>query len=70
MKYESLHKLSPRETEALILYARGRSLEEIGEAMVVTARTAESHLKHARSKLGITKRSELFDYAVKAGVLA
>ena len=41
------------------LVAEGRSNKEIAAALVVSQRTAESHVEHILTKLGFTSRSQV-----------
>jgi len=51
--------LSSRELEVARLVAAGLTDKEIGRALKVTARTAETHLANIRNKLGLRSRSEV-----------
>lgn len=42
--------LGPREQEAIALYATGRSILEVAEAMATTGETVKSYIKRARRK--------------------
>jgi DNA-binding CsgD family transcriptional regulator len=52
-------QLTPREREVASLAARGHSNREIAERLFISARTAENHLYHAYTKLGVTDRAAL-----------
>jgi DNA-binding CsgD family transcriptional regulator len=54
-----LEALTPRELQTAELAAAGRSNREIADALVVTVKTVEWHLKHTYGKLGISSRGEL-----------
>ena len=54
-----LEALTPRELQTVGLAAEGRSNREIAEALFVTVKTVEWHLKHSYGKLGISSRREL-----------
>jgi DNA-binding NarL/FixJ family response regulator len=49
--------LSPREREVLVLVARGRSNDEIAEALVLSVRTVERHVANIYTKLGLSGRT-------------
>ncbi len=57
--------LTKRETEVLSLLAAGCSNAEIGERLYISRRTAEHHVAHIISKLGLRSRSEAAAYAVR-----
>ena len=49
--------LSPREAEVLIWVARGRTNEEIGQILRLSARTVQKHIEHIFQKLGVETRT-------------
>ncbi len=51
--------LTPREAQVVALVARGRTNREVAAALHISRRTAESHLDHILSKLGLRNRTEL-----------
>ena len=48
--------LSDRETEVLLLVARGKSNKEIGGALGISATTVQHHVAHSYRKLGVRSR--------------
>jgi DNA-binding CsgD family transcriptional regulator len=54
-----LEALTPREYQVAGLAAQGMSNREIAEALFVTVKTIEWHLRHAYEKLGVGSRREL-----------
>jgi predicted ATPase/DNA-binding CsgD family transcriptional regulator len=56
-------ELSPRETEVVALLARGLSNSEIGQHLVISSRTAESHIQHIMNKLGLSSRAQIAAWA-------
>jgi ATP/maltotriose-dependent transcriptional regulator MalT len=54
-----LEALTARELQVARLAANGRSNREIAEALVVTVKTVEWHLKHSFRKLGVDSRQKL-----------
>jgi len=54
-----LEALTPRERETAELAATGMSNKEIADALFVTIKTVEWHLKHTYRKLGLSSRRDL-----------
>jgi predicted ATPase/DNA-binding CsgD family transcriptional regulator/DNA-binding XRE family transcriptional regulator len=61
----SPHSLTERETEVLRLVAQGRSNAQIAEALVISGRTVEAHLRTIYSKLNVTSRYAAMHYALQ-----
>lgn len=57
--------LTPREVDVLRLVARGHTNREIAERLFLSVRTVEGHRGRLQRKLGLTRRSELVDYAIE-----
>jgi DNA-binding NarL/FixJ family response regulator len=51
--------LTPRERQLVELATRGLSNAQIGDRLVLSVRTVESHLYRAMQKLGVSDRHEL-----------
>ena len=62
-------ELSARELEVLSLLASGHTNPEIAEQLVVSVRTVESHRAHIFTKLRLSTRAELVQYALAHGLL-
>lgn len=60
--------LTAREQEVAGLIARGLTNREIAERLVVTERTAESHVQHILDKLGLSSRGRIAAWAVEQGL--
>ncbi|HEY2331662.1 MAG TPA: LuxR C-terminal-related transcriptional regulator, partial [Acidimicrobiales bacterium] len=61
--------LSRREIEVLRLVADGRSAGEISTQLFISTRTAEHHVQHIYTKLGVSNRAEATRWAVKHDVV-
>jgi predicted ATPase/DNA-binding CsgD family transcriptional regulator len=57
------HGLTPREQEVLRLLGAGHTNEQIGEALFISPRTAQTHITHLLAKLGLTNRTEAASFA-------
>ena len=53
--------LSRKETEVLLLLAKGRNSAAIQEALYISAGTANTHMRHIYRKLDVHKQQELID---------
>ena len=53
--------LTPRETEILILFAKGRSAARIQEELVISRGTVTTHLQHIYRKVDVHSKQELID---------
>ena len=60
--------LTSREREVAALVARGLTNREIAAALVVTERTAETHVQNILNKLGFTSRTQVAAWAVEQGL--
>lgn len=61
--------LSEREREVLVLSAQGLTSGEIGERLVISPRTVESHRANLMRKLGLRTIADLVRYAVRRGLI-
>jgi ATP/maltotriose-dependent transcriptional regulator MalT len=61
--------LSPREMEVLRLVADGRTDRQIAEALFISRRTAEWHVRNVLGKLGAANRAEAASRAARDGLL-
>ena len=61
--------LSDREKEVLTLIAKGYSNKEIGEMLVISVKTVETHKSNLMEKLQMKTRPELVSFALKKGLL-
>ena len=60
--------LSDREREVLQHVARGHSYREIGEALFISPKTVENHVRNILGKLHLNRRQELVRYALDHGI--
>jgi DNA-binding NarL/FixJ family response regulator len=63
----SLAPLSERETEVLRLLAQGFTNKDIAQALILSVRTVEAHLRGIFAKLGVSSRTEAALWAVQHG---
>jgi len=61
--------LTGREVDVLRLLARGLSNKAIAERLVITPKTANSHVEHIYTKLGVSSRAAASLYAAQSGLL-
>jgi HD-GYP domain-containing protein (c-di-GMP phosphodiesterase class II) len=57
--------LTARELEVLGLLARGRSNREIAAALTISPKTADAHVQHIYTKLGVTTRAAAAVFAMR-----
>ncbi|AWV97547.1 response regulator transcription factor [Arcticibacterium luteifluviistationis] len=62
-EYVKLFSLSPREIEIIKLIKLGRSSNEIANRLFLSPETIRTHRKNIHFKLGLTKASELIQFA-------
>jgi DNA-binding NarL/FixJ family response regulator len=62
-------RLTAREREVLQLLAEAKSNKEIGTALGITTKTAETHRAHIMTKLDLHSMSELVRYAIRNGII-
>lgn len=61
--------LSPREKDMLRLLSEGCSTKEIAEKLVISPSTVHSHRSNLMTKLGLSNRRELIQYARQRGLI-
>ncbi|MBE1489777.1 response regulator [Plantactinospora soyae] len=64
-----LSALTPRERDILALVAEGRSNQQIAEQLVISERTARTHVSHVLSKLNLTSRTQAALVAIREGLV-
>jgi predicted ATPase/DNA-binding CsgD family transcriptional regulator len=60
--------LTPREREVAVLIAQGKTNREIAVMLVITERTADTHVQHILNKLGVGSRAQIAGWAVAHGL--
>lgn len=60
--------LSARELEVALLLARGLTNRQVAEELVISERTASTHVTHILNKLGFSTRSQVAAWAVERGL--
>ena len=60
--------LSEREREVLAHVARGESYRTVGDALFISPKTVENHVRNAMAKLHLSRRHELIRWAVDHGI--
>jgi len=61
--------LTARETEVLVLIAKGMSNDEIAEALTISKRTVNVHINNIMGKLHLANRAQAAIYAVRKGLV-
>jgi DNA-binding NarL/FixJ family response regulator len=61
--------LSPRETEVLVLVAKGMTNREIGENLHIAENTVKNHLRNILEKLQLNNRAQAAAFAVRHGLV-
>jgi DNA-binding CsgD family transcriptional regulator len=61
--------LTPREREVAVLIAHGLTNREIAAGLVVTERTAATHIEHILNKLSLRSRAQVAVWAAEQGLL-
>ncbi len=69
LELELADRLSQREAEVLRLIALGHTSVEVAHKLQLSPRTIETHRAHIHTKLGLTTRAELVDYALGRGLI-
>jgi non-specific serine/threonine protein kinase len=61
--------LSRREREVAVLIARGLTNRQIADELVITEWTADSHVRHILTKLGVRSRTQVAAWATEQGLI-
>jgi HD-GYP domain-containing protein (c-di-GMP phosphodiesterase class II) len=62
--------LTAREAEVLRLLALGLTTRTVAERLVISAKTADHHVQHIYSKIGVSTRGAAALFAIEQGILA
>jgi DNA-binding NarL/FixJ family response regulator len=65
---QPLQALTDREREVLVLVAQGLSNQQIADSLVISERTARTHVSNILSKLGVASRTQAALLAIREGV--
>ncbi|HTN80317.1 MAG TPA: LuxR C-terminal-related transcriptional regulator, partial [Acidimicrobiales bacterium] len=61
--------LTAREVEVLRLLALGLTTREVGEQLVISPKTADHHVQHIYTKIGVSTRGAAALFAIEQGIL-
>ena len=65
---QTVDALTDREREVLVLVAQGLSNQQIADALVISERTARTHVSNILSKLGVASRTQAALLAIREGI--
>jgi len=66
---DGLAGLTARETQVLRLIANGATTREVSEQLFISAKTADNHIQHIYTKLGVTNRAAATRWALEHHVV-
>ena len=67
-KPQTVNSLTHREREVLVLVAQGLSNQQIADSLVISERTARTHVSNILSKLGVASRTQAALLAIREGI--
>ncbi len=62
-------QLTTRELDVIRLVGKGKSNSEIAQVLVISQKTAKTHISNILSKLGLQDRTQLAIYAIRKGLV-
>ena len=65
---QTVDALTDREREVLVLVAQGLSNRQIADALVISERTARTHVSNILGKLGVASRTQAALLAIREGI--
>lgn len=65
---DAVASLTAREREVALLVADGLANRAIAEQLTVSERTVETHMRHVLTKLGLTNRTQVAAWTLRAGL--
>jgi DNA-binding NarL/FixJ family response regulator len=68
-RHDLMSNLTPREREVLRLVSAGKTNKEIARELVISERTARTHVSKVLGKLGVTSRTQAALLAVREGLV-
>ena len=60
--------LTPRETEVIVLVARGLQTKQVARLLGISPKTADHHLQNAYAKIGVSTRAAAAVFAMENGL--
>ena len=66
-EHDALASLSERELQVVRLVAEGLSNKEISARLTLSDKTVKNHISHILAKMGLTARTQVAVYAIRAG---
>jgi DNA-binding NarL/FixJ family response regulator len=65
---QTVDSLTDREREVLVLVAKGLSNQQIADSLVISERTARTHVSNILGKLGVASRTQAALFAIREGI--